>query len=194
MNDTVISAIPAAYAALEYKTKSIGFSMSSDKHVGALLRTLAASKPGGYFLELGTGTGLSLAWILEGMDEQSKVITVDNDPELIQIATEALGADKRVQFICEDGEQWIHNYQSAGFDFIFADAWPGKYSVIEKTLDMLNPGGLYIIDDMLEQPNWPEGHQEKAEKLIDYLEGREDLRLTKMNWSTGLIIATKIKV
>jgi hypothetical protein len=56
---------------------------------------------------------------------------------------------------------------------------------------MLNKGGLYIIDDMLPQPNWPDGHQEKSIKLINYLETREDLVLTKQIWSTGIIIAVK---
>jgi hypothetical protein len=58
-------------------------------------------------------------------------------------------------------------------------------------LAMLNKGGLYIIDDMIQQPNWPEGHDEKALKLISYLESREDLTLTKQVWATGIIIAVK---
>jgi predicted O-methyltransferase YrrM len=36
---------------------------------------------------------------------------------------------------------------------IFADAWPGKYSDLEKALKLVKPGGFYIIDDMLTQPN-----------------------------------------
>ena len=44
---------------------------------------------------------------------------------------------------------------------------------------------------MLAQPNWPDGHQENVDKLIEYLEQRKDFNLTKMNWSTGIIIATK---
>lgn len=32
-------------------------------------------------------------------------------------------------------------------DFIFADTWHGKYLMLAEVLDMLNPGGLYIIDD-----------------------------------------------
>jgi predicted O-methyltransferase YrrM len=36
----------------------VGFTMASDAWTGALLRTLAAAKPGGSLLELGTGTGL----------------------------------------------------------------------------------------------------------------------------------------
>jgi len=56
---------------------------------------------------------------------------------------------------------------------------------------MLAPGGLYIIDDMLPQPNWPDGHSEKADRLVDDLTQRTDLFLTKLAWSTGLIIAAK---
>jgi hypothetical protein len=56
---------------------------------------------------------------------------------------------------------------------------------------MLNKGGFYIIDDMLAQPNWPEGHDLKVAKLIDDLEKREDIRITKQLWATGIILAVK---
>jgi predicted O-methyltransferase YrrM len=39
-----------------------GFDASSTAETGRLLETLAASKPGGAFLELGTGMGLGTAW------------------------------------------------------------------------------------------------------------------------------------
>jgi hypothetical protein len=72
-----------------------------------------------------------------------------------------------------------------------SDAWPGKYSQLDEALAMLKPGGLYVIDDMLPQPNWPEGHAAKAEALIELLENRTDFNLTKMNWSTGVILMAK---
>ena len=56
---------------------------------------------------------------------------------------------------------------------------------------MINKGGLYIVDDMLPQPNWPEGHQEKAVKFVEYLESRSDLFVIKQHWATGIIIAVK---
>jgi len=59
---------------------------------------------------------------------------------------------------------------------------------------MLKPGGLYILDDMLPQSNWPNGHQEKALKLIADLEKRTDITLTKLCWATGIIIASKKQV
>jgi predicted O-methyltransferase YrrM len=86
----------------------------------------------------------------------------------------------------------LKNNQDQKFDLIFADAWPGKYSTLDETLSMIKTSGFYIIDDMLPQPNWPDAHDENVKKLVNYLEARPDLRFTKMNWSTGLIIATKI--
>ena len=77
------------------------------------------------------------------------------------------------------------------FDLIFADAWPGKYSELDEILEFLTVGGIYIIDDMLAQPNWPKGHDDLVNELIEKLENRDDLQLTKLNWSTGIIIAVK---
>jgi predicted O-methyltransferase YrrM len=54
--------------------------MASEPLVGALLRTLVASKPAGRFLELGTGTGVATTWMLDGMDPASALTTVDTDP------------------------------------------------------------------------------------------------------------------
>lgn len=165
--------------------------MASDLLTGALLRTLAASKPAGRLLELGTGTGLSTSWILSGMDTQSTLVSLDNDDTFLAIARESLGGDPRLDLVCTDGGEWIQANQYRTFDFIFADTWHGKYLMLDVVLQMLKPGGIYVIDDMLPQPNWPEGHAEKAEKLIGELENKPDLLLTKQCWSTGIIIATK---
>jgi predicted O-methyltransferase YrrM len=82
--------------------------------------------------------------------------------------------------------------QNRKFDAIFADTFPGKFVALEDALRLLKVGGLYVIDDLLPQPNWPEGHQQNVNRLLAELDQQSDLRLTKMNWSTGLIIAAKI--
>ncbi len=191
MNQSNILDTPEVYHQLEVKCAEIGFTMPSDIYIGTLLKSLIASKPMANILELGTGIGLSLAWMIEGLDQHSQLISVDNDPKLIDIAKEYFDADDRVQLVCDDGTEWIKAYHGDPFDLIFADAWPGKYSELEETLQLLKVGGLYVIDDMNPQPNWPEGHAEKAEKLISYLESRDDLTMTKMDWSTGVIICTR---
>jgi len=191
MRDSNIIDKPKIHSQIELKSKEIGFTMPSDLYVGTLLKTLVASKPKANLLELGTGIGLSLSWIIDGMDDKSKIITVDNDPKLIEIAHHFFGQDKRVDIICQDGTDWIKSYNGQPFDLIFADAWPGKYSAIDEVLSLLKIGGFYIIDDMQYQTNWPDGHQEHVENLINFLEKRDDINLTKMNWSTGIIIAVK---
>lgn len=183
--------LPKKYFQISEATIESGFTMASDMLTGSLLRTLAASRPAGKFLELGTGTGLSTACILDGMDEKATLITVDNDDRFLSIAREYLSGDERVQIILSDGAEWIEKNKNEKFDYIFADTWHGKYLLLDETLAMLNHGGFYIIDDMLPQSNWPEGHAVKAEKLIAVLDAREDLFITKQNWASGIIVAVK---
>jgi hypothetical protein len=53
MTDQEIQNIPESYFAIDQATKDLGFTMPSDVLTCSLLRTLAASKPSGKFLELG---------------------------------------------------------------------------------------------------------------------------------------------
>jgi predicted O-methyltransferase YrrM len=191
MNDNQIK-LPKHYKNIQKASDAIQFSMPSDLQTGSLLRTLVASKPNGSFLELGTGTGLSLAWFMEAIDNQSIVISIDNSETYISIARAHFGNDSRLQLICEDANLWIKNNPDKKFDLIFADAWPGKYETLEATLALVKTGGFYIIDDMRQQPNWPAGHEDNVERLVNHLHTRKDIRLTVMNWSTGIIIVTKI--
>ena len=191
MMEKIHQAFPKAYSLIEEATQEANFTMASDVHACALLKTLAGSKPGGTFLELGTGTGLSTSWILDGMDSSAKLISIDNDSNVLRIAKQFLGGDARLALVHADGGDWIAQNRDLRFDFIFADSWHGKYLMLEQALLMLNRGGLYIVDDMLPQQNWPAEHHEKATKLIETLQERTDLFITKLHWSTGIIIAVK---
>ena len=191
MKESNILDKPKIYSKILEKSNEIGFTMPSDIFIGTLLKTLITSKTKSNILELGTGIGLSLSWMIEGLDENSKLISVDNDSALIGMVKEFFGNDSRVELICEDGTSWIKNYKGDKFDLVFADAWPGKYSETDEVLDLIKVGGFYVIDNMKTQPNWPEGHQDNVNKLIAYLEEREDFSLTKMDWSTGIIVMTK---
>lgn len=191
MMDVKISNKPQIFSKIQSKCQEIGFTMPSDELVGSLLRTLVGSKSNANVLELGTGIGLSLSWMVDGMCKNSILTTIDNDPELTQIAKKFFKNDPRISIICEDGSKWIRKYQGNKFDLVFADAWPGKFSELDEILALINPGGFYIIDDMIRQPNWPEGHTNFVNQLISKLEIREDFNITKMNWSSGIIVMTK---
>ena len=191
MTEEINQSYPESYRRIDEATKRSGFTMASDVLTCSLLRTLAGSKPSGEFLELGTGTGLSTAWILDGMDQDASLTSIDNEPRFLKIARKFLSNDERLRLVTIDGGEWIENNTHRKFDLIFADTWHGKYLLLEETLSMLKKGGLYIIDDMLPQPNWPEGHHEKAIDLVKRLEARSDLFLLKQCWATGVIIAVR---
>jgi predicted O-methyltransferase YrrM len=182
---------PAALAAIWQDTRGLGFNMASEPLGCSLLRTLAATKPAASILELGSGTGLSTAWLLDGMDAQSHLTTVDHDPAVLKVLRKHLGTDPRLQVVCAEGDAYVPSLQGQTFDLIFADAWAGKYRLVDEALALLKPSGIYVVDDMLPQPNWPDGHGAKAAALIAMLEQRTDLTVTKLSWASGVVLAVK---
>lgn len=170
------------------KTKELGFDMASRPQTGALLRVLAASKPNGKFLEIGTGTGFGTAWLLEGMDEASKLISVESDESVQMVAKEAFRNDKRLELIFENGFAFLKKQAPGSFDMIFADAFPGKYELLNETLRLLKPGGFYVVDDMLPQADWPEDHYPLAHGVLENLKNLSEVISVGLHWSSGLII------
>tara|TARA_B100001245_G_C22881049_1_gene423713 strand:+ start:801 stop:1376 length:576 start_codon:yes stop_codon:yes gene_type:complete len=184
--------LPKHLIALEEKCQEVGFTQPSDRAIGFLLRTLIASKPGGQFLELGTGIGLSFAWLVDGMDSKSSLVSLDNNEELTTIVKSFYPNNDHVTIHCTDGESWIDEHKDQQFDLIFADTWPGKYNHLDEVLNMVKVGGFYIIDDLDEQPNWPEGHAQKAANLITHLKSLSNFTFTHMTgWSTGVMIGVR---
>ena len=74
---------------------------------------------------------------------------------------------------------------------IFAFHWLlesfNKYS-LNFWIELLVEGGIYIIDDMLPQPNWPEGHENNVTSLIQIIDSLKGYHVTKLNWATGIIM------
>lgn len=178
-------------AELEEATRALGFTMRSDPLTLDLLRTLAATRRAGRLLELGTGTGISASWIRAGMDARSHLTTVDHNADYLALARRFLDQDPRVHCTLMDAWQFLQT-QDQPFDFIFADTEIGKYRYLDETLNLLAPGGIYVIDHMLPQPGWDDEHILRAFRLSSLLAQRPDLHITKLNWSTGLILAVKI--
>ena len=92
--------------------------------VGALLRVMAALKPGGRMLEIGTETGIGNLLALDGMDAAARLTTVDIDPTVQAIARTHLGMDPRLTIVSEDAALTIRREPPNSLDLIFADAVP----------------------------------------------------------------------
>lgn len=182
--------IPATVRRLHARSAEVGFVMACDNRTGALLRTLAASKPAGRMLELGTGTGVGSAWLLAGMSPDARLVTVEREPELARIAHQELD-DDRVEFLTRDADDWITGYSGPGIDLVFVDCRPGKFHARSALLDHLNPGGLYIADDLLPQPSWPEDHQPRVDSFLTEIYDHPNLQVTLLTWSSGLMLAAR---
>ena len=191
LNDADIRRQPAALAGIVADTTAMSFTMISEPKVGALLGALAASKPAGRLLELGTGTGHGTAWLLDGMDAASTLDTVDTDEHVVDVARKHLGGDPRVRFHVQDGAEFLNACDPGQFDLIYADAWPGKFSHLDAALALLRPGGIYVIDDLLPQPNWPEGHAPKVPALVEDIERRGEFTTVRMAWASGLMLVVR---
>ena len=186
-----MSSQPEQLAAIQKATKAKGFDMASEPELGSLLRTLVAIKPDGHILELGTGTGLSTAWLLDGMDAAARLLSVDRDLSVQDIARRYLGTDSRCTFLHQEVREFLLGWDREPFDMIFADAWSGKFFELDEALGLLKPGGLYVVDDLQPLPTWPEGHAAKVEKLLEQLSNKPELILAKLELSTGILIAAK---
>jgi predicted O-methyltransferase YrrM len=191
MNDHNLARVPESVQHILAETDALNFNMISEPKVGAFLAALAASKPGGRFLELGTGTGHGTAWLLSGMDSASRLESVDTDATFVAVAERHLGSDPRVSFHVMDGAEFIRQAPPRQFDLIYADAWPGKFTDLDEALALLRPGGMYVIDDLLPQANWPEGHAPRVPALIERLERRREFVTVKMAWASGLMIVVR---
>ncbi|WP_339093831.1 NUDIX domain-containing protein [Deinococcus sp. VB142] len=123
-----------------------GFDRSCSEETGRLLRTLAAGKPGGKLLELGTGLGAGAAWLLAGMSADSTLLTVENDPGRATKAADVLRQDERARVLTGD---WAESLQGGPFDLIFSDCAPAKQETahLDRLVDALRPGGLLVVDN-----------------------------------------------
>jgi predicted O-methyltransferase YrrM len=182
---------PKALDAIMAATRAIGFQSWCWPQVGALLRVMAALKPDGRLLEIGTGTGVGTCWLLDGMDSSARLLTIDINPKVQAIARSQLGTDPKLTVLCEDAGAVIRREPQNSFDLIFADGGAGKHVLLDETLALLRPGGIYICDDTKPHPMWPPEHAVKIPRLMEALAARRDFRRIYIDWSSGVVVMVK---
>lgn len=164
------------------------FDLFFNEDLGMLLRFLTASKKGASVLELGTGTGLALSWILDSLDDKGCLVSIKKNDKYLNIAASFFGKDPRVELIHQDAAFWIDFNKNNQFDLIFADTWVGKFTHLDLVLAMVKPGGFYVVDDLNRQLNWPEGHQDQVILLLDKLKSQKDFYAFPIDMGTSLFV------
>jgi predicted O-methyltransferase YrrM len=184
--------VPACLQEIVIATQRIRGFPASDSSTGAPLKVLASSKPGGMFLEFGTGTGMGAAWIVDGMDGDARLITVEKNEKMAAIAKHFPGHDSRITFEVVDADVFLTTQQERRYDLIFADAVAGKFRLLTETLRLLKLGGFYVLDHLHPSPaSEYQEHLSKIKQVITSLEQHTELSVAKMHWATSLLLAPR---
>jgi predicted O-methyltransferase YrrM len=191
MDTVVFVGIPESVAAAQDRANNSGFTLSSDPEVGQLMACLANAVPiGGWILEIGTGCGVGLSWIVHAVGSRTdvEVVSVELDPGLAD-ATRSAGWPSWVSIVEGDGADLVGTIGS--FDLIFPDAPGGKIFKLRKTISTLRPGGFLLVDDMdltaHEDPELRDGLASVRERIVTH----PDLVCAEIPVASGVIVATK---
>ena len=185
-----VQELPTPVRDAYHRAAATAFAYSSEVLAGRLLATLSAAVPaGGRILELGTGVGTGLAWIVHGLAGRGdvRVVSIERDEQTARIAAGAVwpaGFDLRVG----DAEQLLPAL--GAFDLIFADAPGGKWTGLDRTVAALAPGGVLLLDDMDEQ-RYPAEHHGVLHGIRSALTGDPELATTQLPVGSGLILAAR---
>lgn len=118
-----------------------------------LVRLIGARK----CLEIGVFTGYSAIWVAQALPADGRLIACDTSEKWTAIARrywEEAGIADRIRLHLGPAMETLDDLLDAGeagsFDFAFIDADKGNYlNYYERTLQLLRPGGLIVIDNTL---------------------------------------------
>ena len=103
-------------------------------------------------LEIGTYTGYSALCMLEGLQPEGKLITIDNNEELEPIIEDFLKKDpnaNQVEFKIGNGLDIIPTLPD-NIDLVFIDADKSNYSnYYDAVIDKMSIGGIILADNVL---------------------------------------------
>jgi len=184
--------LPAAIKDTLDRAQEWGFTKSSRPEVGRLLSVLAAAvPPGGRVLEIGTGAGVGLTWIVHGLGSRDdvEVISVDLDPERAA-SVRAFGWPDWVSVVTGDGAKVLRD-SPGSFDLIFPDSPDEKTFGIGPSIAALRPGGILLLDDMEELKERGPERTARLSEVRHQLSEAPDLLYVDLPLVSGVVLAAR---
>lgn len=119
----------------------------------SFLRLLLVMKKPVSILEVGTAVGFSALLMSEYMPDNCHITTIEKYEKRIPIAKENFtkaGRQDKITLLEGDAAEILAQLKEP-FDFIFMDAAKGQYlNFLPDVLRLLNPGGLLVSDNVLQ--------------------------------------------
>jgi demethylmenaquinone methyltransferase/2-methoxy-6-polyprenyl-1,4-benzoquinol methylase len=183
---------PSGVERARHRAREHGFDHSCEPPTGELLAALAAAVPaGGRVLELGTGTGVGLAWIVHGLNgrDDVSVVSVERDPGTAEAAA-AGDWPSWVRIVTGDAVALLPGLGT--FDLVFADAEGGKWDRLDLSVAALRPGGQLLLDDLDPARYELPGHRAAIAGIRAALRGDAALTVADLPVGSGLLIAARL--
>ncbi len=166
-----------------------GFVSICRNETGRLLATLAATRSG-TVAEFGTGSGVGTAWLRSGVRPGTRIISAELDPKLAGAAGEIFVGDETVEVLAGD---WSTLRDRGPFSLLFLDAREPKDSGADTVVDLVEPGGVVVLDDFTPCSSWPPVYGGRVDSLRE--QWLTDERFTTVEvmvaTDTAVLIATK---
>lgn len=131
--------------------RQAGYVSFCRNETGRLLATLAATR-GGTMAEFGTGCGVGTAWLRSGVRNGARILTAELDKKLAVAAQEIFADDDRVEVLAAD---WSVLGDRGPFSLLFLDAGSGEDVSVDHIADLVEPGGIVVLDDFWPCESWP---------------------------------------
>lgn len=163
--------------------------------LGMMIKMLKAKR----VLEFGTFTGYSALAMAEALPDDGEVITLDINPETVDIAKNFWSkseAGRKITPLLGNAAELMNSIEGH-FDFVFIDAdKPGYESYLNFSLDRLNSGGAIVCDNMLWSgkvcnPEENDTDTNALRELNKNLKQRDDLYTTLLPIRDGMHVIMK---
>jgi predicted O-methyltransferase YrrM len=153
--------IPAVVRRALDLSRNQGFVSATRHETGRLLATLAASRTG-TLGELGTGCGVGAAWLSSGARGDVRIVTAELDPDLADRASEVFAGEERVEVHAGD---WTALERFAPFSLLFVDVREVKRSGLDVIADLMETGGVVVLDDFTPYAGWPPLYEGRVDAM-----------------------------
>ena len=143
---------------------------------GKILETFSHMLKPKSILEIGTYTGYSAICLAYGLAEGGKLITIDINDEISDIAQKYIaqaGLKEKIEFMIGDAREIIPTLKQT-WDLVFIDADKENYSTYyDLVFDHVRPGGFIVADNVLWSGKVMDPYElldEETKGLVDFNE------------------------
>ena len=143
--------VPAVVAKAFDVSRRRGYVSFCRNETGRLLAALAATRSG-TMAEFGTGCGVGTAWLRSGVRDDTRIVSAEVDPDLAGAAAEIFADDDRVEVVAADSSTLSDR---GPFSLLFLDSREPDASGPDTVVDLVEPGGMVVLDDFVPCASWP---------------------------------------